>query len=86
MTINRRNLILAAGGLAANAAPVFTSPGRVQAAEPPSGWTLEADVVLVGSGASGFPASIVAREAGNSVIPVSYTHLDVYKRQLSGFP
>jgi succinate dehydrogenase/fumarate reductase flavoprotein subunit len=68
MAINRRNLILAAGSLAANAAPVFTSPGRIQAAEPPTSWALEADVVLVGSGASGLPASIVAREAGNSVI------------------
>ncbi len=70
MAINRRNLILAAGSLAANAAPVFTAPGRTQAAEPPTRWTLEADVVVVGSGASGFPASIVAREAGNSVILV----------------
>src|SRR5271163_3537113 len=70
MAINRRNLILAAGSLAANAAPVLTPPGRLQAAQPPTSWTLEADVVLVGSGASGFPASIVAREAGNSVILV----------------
>ncbi|MGH8254658.1 MAG: FAD-dependent oxidoreductase [Steroidobacteraceae bacterium] len=70
MTITRRGLIFAAGSLAADAAPVFISPGLTQAAEPPTRWTLEADVVVVGSGASGFPASIVAREAGNSVILV----------------
>jgi succinate dehydrogenase/fumarate reductase flavoprotein subunit len=33
-------------------------------------WQLAADVVVVGSGATGFPASIVAREAGASVILV----------------
>ena len=70
MAISRRNLILTAGSLAANAAPVCSSSQRTQAAEPPSRWTLEADVVVVGSGASGFPAAIVAREAGNSVIMV----------------
>src|SRR5581483_3220968 len=43
---------------------------RARAAEPPARWTTEADVVVVGSGASGLPASIVAREAGNSVIVV----------------
>ncbi|HXQ51588.1 MAG TPA: FAD-dependent oxidoreductase [Stellaceae bacterium] len=33
-------------------------------------WHLAADVVVIGSGATGFPASIVAREAGASVILV----------------
>jgi succinate dehydrogenase/fumarate reductase flavoprotein subunit len=70
MAISRRSLILTAGSLAANAAPVFISPQRTQAAEPPGRWSVEADVVVVGSGASGFPASIVAGEAGNSVILV----------------
>jgi succinate dehydrogenase/fumarate reductase flavoprotein subunit len=70
MAINRRNLILAAGSLAANAAPALAASRRTQAAEPPTHWTTEADVVVVGSGASGFPASIIAREAGNSVILV----------------
>ena len=70
MAINRRNLILAAGGLAANAAPVLVPPEQTQAAEPPTHWTAEADVVVVGSGAAGFPASIAAREAGNSVVLV----------------
>ncbi len=33
-------------------------------------WQIEADVVVVGSGATGLPAAIVAREAGASVIVV----------------
>ncbi len=33
-------------------------------------WDREADVVVIGSGATGFPAAIVAREAGASVIMV----------------
>jgi hypothetical protein len=33
-------------------------------------WDREADVVVIGSGATGFPAAIVAREAGASVVMV----------------
>ena len=33
-------------------------------------WQVEVDVVVVGSGATGLPAAIVAREAGASVIVV----------------
>ena len=33
-------------------------------------WDREADVVVIGSGATGLPAAIVAREAGASVIMV----------------
>ena len=36
--------------------------------DPPSHWDREADVVVIGSGATGLPAAIVAREAGASVI------------------
>jgi succinate dehydrogenase/fumarate reductase flavoprotein subunit len=36
----------------------------------PAKWDREADVVVVGSGATGMPAAIVAREAGASVIVV----------------
>src|SRR5262249_1974937 len=36
----------------------------------PSHWAREADVVVIGSGAAGMPAAIVAREAGASVIIV----------------
>ncbi len=33
-------------------------------------WDREADVIVIGAGATGFPAAIVAREAGASVIIV----------------
>ncbi|MGH7248259.1 MAG: FAD-dependent oxidoreductase, partial [Pseudomonadota bacterium] len=36
----------------------------------PLNWDREADVVVIGSGAAGMPAAIVAREAGASVIVV----------------
>jgi succinate dehydrogenase/fumarate reductase flavoprotein subunit len=36
----------------------------------PPAWNREADVVVIGTGATGFPAAIVAREAGASVIMV----------------
>jgi succinate dehydrogenase/fumarate reductase flavoprotein subunit len=36
----------------------------------PTAWDQEADVVVIGSGAAGLPAAIVAREAGASVIVV----------------
>jgi succinate dehydrogenase/fumarate reductase flavoprotein subunit len=38
--------------------------------EAPADWHREADVVVIGSGATGMPAAIVAREAGASVIMV----------------
>ena len=38
--------------------------------KPPSHWDRETDVVVIGSGAAGMPAAIVAREAGASVIIV----------------
>lgn len=37
---------------------------------PPPAWHIEADVVVIGSGATGMTAAIVAREAGASVIVV----------------
>jgi succinate dehydrogenase/fumarate reductase flavoprotein subunit len=36
----------------------------------PEGWDLEADVVIVGAGATGLPAAIKARDAGASVLVV----------------
>ncbi|MBV8088379.1 MAG: FAD-binding protein, partial [Alphaproteobacteria bacterium] len=41
-----------------------------QAKHPPSDWDRAADVVVIGAGATGLPAAIVAREAGCSVILV----------------
>jgi succinate dehydrogenase/fumarate reductase flavoprotein subunit len=43
---------------------------KVEKAQPPSRWDRAADVVVIGSGATGLPAAIVAREAGVSVIVV----------------
>src|SRR5499425_210873 len=52
-----------------SAAGRATSP-TVQTAVVPATWDREADVVVIGSGATGLPAAIVAREAGASVILV----------------
>ena len=41
-----------------------------QALHPPAEWDREADVVVIGAGAAGMPAAIVAREAGFTVILV----------------
>ncbi len=64
MTINRRKL-LAGGGVAATIAT--TEQARAANAVK---WNRVVDVVVVGAGATGLPAAIVAREAGNSVVIV----------------
>ncbi len=73
MTMNRRELLLKGGGIAAAVATgSVAAPGEAsaQAARPPAKWDRQADIIVVGSGASGFPASIIARESGASVILV----------------
>jgi hypothetical protein len=54
----------AAGSLAAEPSSAAPAPAV------PTRWDREADVVVIGSGACGMPASIIAREAGSSVIMV----------------
>jgi succinate dehydrogenase/fumarate reductase flavoprotein subunit len=54
---------LAAGSLA-------SGPTSAQAQQSPTKWDRDADVVVIGSGATGLPAAIVAQEAGSSVILV----------------
>ena len=68
MTMNRRDILTGGAGaaLAATAEIAATSPASAQAIE----WNLDADIVVVGGGASGMPAAIVAREAGNKVVLV----------------
>jgi heterodisulfide reductase subunit A-like polyferredoxin len=46
------------------------APARAQDQQVPSSWQREADVVVIGSGAMGLPAAIVAKEAGASAILV----------------
>jgi succinate dehydrogenase/fumarate reductase flavoprotein subunit len=54
------------------ALPGYTAApeGTVMTNERNQTWDREADVVVIGSGATGMPAAIVAREAGSSVILV----------------
>ena len=70
MAFNRRELLVRGGTAAALGAGGFASPASAQAQQPPSEWQREADVVIIGSGACGLPAAIVAKEAGSSVIVV----------------
>ncbi len=48
-----------------NKSPAFVSPAAVP---PPNSWARTADIVVIGSGATGLPAAIHAHEAGASVI------------------
>jgi len=70
-TFSRRAFFLnatAAGTAVATGALAAPTPGSAQPATPMSNWSGEADVVVIGAGAVGLPAAIVAREAGASVI------------------
>jgi len=68
MSVNRRDLL----GITVAAVTVGVAPNKVlaQAEAPPPKWDREADVIVIGAGATGLPAAIVAREAGSSVIIV----------------
>ena len=70
--IKRRDILFggstAAAAVLANAGLPSQSAAAAPLPRPPHAWQLEADVVVIGSGAAGLPAAIVAREAGSSVI------------------
>src|SRR5689334_5540585 len=71
--ISRRDLIRtgAAAGVTAAATAVATAPAAAAPAPAvPTRWDRDADVVIIGSGATGMTAAIIAREAGSSVIIV----------------
>ena len=68
MTLNRRDLIISGGAAAAVGGVAVVSPVSAQAPQVPGMWDREADVVVIGAGATGFTAAIVAREAGLSVV------------------
>ena len=71
MTMKRRDLLMGGAGVAASvAASGLGSEAEAQPRQSPIHWDREADIVVIGSGASGLPAAIVAREAGASVILV----------------
>ncbi len=73
MTIKRRDVLLRGGGLTAAAltgAQLAAPPAAEALPGLPLTWQYTADVVVIGSGASGTPAAIAAREAGNSVIVI----------------
>ena len=72
MTINRRDLLVSGSAATALATGslVASDDAKAQAAQPAVEWDYDADVVVIGSGATGLPAAIVAREAGSSVIVV----------------
>src|SRR5437588_6410994 len=67
--ISRRDLIKTAAVTGAAAAGGYAPSVLAQGAPQPR-WDREADVVVIGSGATGMPAAIMAREAGSSVIVV----------------
>ena len=69
--LSRRDLLKNASlAGAAAAAGSFASTEASAAQAVPTRWDREADVVVIGSGACGMPAAIVAREAGSSVIMI----------------
>jgi succinate dehydrogenase/fumarate reductase flavoprotein subunit len=71
--VTRRDLIKTAGVAGAAAATgglIAPMPAGAQAPQAPARWDREADVVIIGAGATGMPAAIVARKAGSSVIVV----------------
>ena len=71
MTMKRRDLLVGSAGMAASVAAVgLSAQAEAQTGQSAVQWHREADVVVIGSGATGLPAAIVAREGGSSVIVV----------------
>jgi succinate dehydrogenase/fumarate reductase flavoprotein subunit len=69
MTLSRRD-VLVRGGVAAAGLTMGGSATAAAAVAMPNRWHHTVDVVVIGSGAAGLPAAIVAREAGSTVIVV----------------
>src|ERR1700740_787556 len=70
----RRNFIQKAAAGLGVAALGGVSAKETPAAKVDRHWDLAADVVVVGAGASGLPASLMAAEAGASVIVVEQNY------------
>ena len=70
--ISRRTFVKT-GAAAGVGAAVFSTPGTASAQGSPAAgirWHYEADVVVIGAGATGLPAAIRARDLGASVIVI----------------
>jgi len=80
-SIDRRSFLTT--GAAASAA-VAAMPTRPALAADDIRWDREADVVVIGAGAGGLPASIAAREKGASVIVVE-ANFDIGGRAMMSF-
>jgi len=69
--ISRRQFLKRSAAASAVAtAGVLIQQGELSAKENPTQWDKETDVIVIGAGATGLPAAIVAREAGAKVILV----------------
>ena len=77
MAVSRRDMIQGAALAGAAAAAGVTLPENASAAAAPLRWAHEADVVIIGAGATGMPAAIRAREAGASVINLIEAEADI---------
>src|SRR5215470_16039962 len=81
-TIDRRSFLTSGAAVGAvGAAAMSATPAQAQE---PIRWDREADVVIIGAGASGRPAAIAAREKGASVISVEMK-LDIGGRAMMSF-
>jgi succinate dehydrogenase/fumarate reductase flavoprotein subunit len=70
-SINRRDLVKVASASVGTIALTGIDAGAATAAEPVSNhWDYDADVVVIGAGATGLTAAIVAKETGASVIVI----------------
>lgn len=70
MGVSRRDFLHRGAAAGVGAAALGGVAARAEAQGAPRTWTLEADVVVIGSGATGMPAAIRARDKGASVIVV----------------
>jgi succinate dehydrogenase/fumarate reductase flavoprotein subunit len=68
--ISRRAFLRASTAAGAVAAVTAVSAAGGQSLPPPTKWQSEADVVVIGAGATGLTAAVVARESGASVIVI----------------
>ncbi len=75
LRISRRNFIREGAAIGVGStALVGLATQEVNAAQRQTKWDRAADVVIVGAGASGLPAAIMAREHGASVIVIDENH------------